>query len=66
MKTYEVKYVDKDGCHHEYEVTAPDVRVAINNTLELCTDAKRILRCYPNQCLTTNGNYQSSPCTHKT
>ena len=47
MKTYEVKCVDEDGCYHDYIVTAPDVRVAINNTLELCPDAKRILRCYP-------------------
>ena len=47
MKEYEVKYVDEDGCHHDYEITALDVRTAINNTLELRKDAKRIIRCSP-------------------
>ena len=54
MITFDVKYVDEDGCHHDYEIAATDVRIAINNTLELCPQAKRILRCTPNQCLTTN------------
>ena len=44
---YEVKYVDEDGCYHDYEIVAPNVRVAINNTLELEPEAKRIVRCYP-------------------
>ena len=47
MKDFEIKYVDEDGCHHDYEITASDTRVAISNTLELCPDAKRIIRCSP-------------------
>lgn len=47
MKDYQVTYLDEDGCHHDYEITAPDTLVAINNTLELCPDAKRIVRCTP-------------------
>ena len=47
MKEYEVKYIDEDGCYHDYQITAPDVRVAINSTLELLPEAKRIIRCTP-------------------
>ena len=44
MKDYDVIYKDEDGCKHEVVVTAPDVRVAINNTFELHTDCKQIIR----------------------
>ena len=47
MIEYDVVYVDKAGDKQEFVVTAPDVRVAINNTLELCPDARRIIRCAP-------------------
>ena len=47
MIDYDVVYVDKEGDKQEFVVTAPDVRVAINNTLELCPDARRIIRCAP-------------------
>ena len=47
MKDYDVLYVDDAGDKQDYVVTAPDVRVAINNTFELCPDARRIIRCSP-------------------
>ena len=47
MKDYDVLYVDDAGDKQDYVVTAPDARVAINNTFELCPDAKRIIRCAP-------------------
>ena len=47
MIDYDVVYVDKEGDKQEFVVTAPDVRAAINNTLELCPDARRIIRCAP-------------------
>lgn len=47
MKDYEVTYVDEDGCHHDYKTTAQDTRAAIYNTLELCPDARRVIRCAP-------------------
>ena len=47
MKDYDVVYIDDSGDKQDYVITAPDVRVAINNTLELCPDAKRIIRCSP-------------------
>ena len=47
MKDYEVVYVDDNGDKQDYVITAADVRVAINNTLELCPDARRIIRCSP-------------------
>ena len=47
MTDYEVKYVDDRGDFQETVVTSSDVRTAINNALELCPDAKRIIRCSP-------------------
>ena len=47
MKDYEVKYLDEDGCHHDQASTAPDVRTAMNNPLELREAAKRFIRCAP-------------------
>ena len=47
MTVFEVKYIDDAGDKQDYEVTATDVRTAINNALELCPDARRIVRCYP-------------------
>ena len=47
MIDYNVVYVDKEGDKQDFVVTASDVRTAINNTLELCPDARRIIRCAP-------------------
>ena len=47
MTTYDVLYVDKEGDKQDFEVTATDVRTAINNIFELCPDAKRIVSCKP-------------------
>lgn len=47
MKNYDVVYIDDRGDKQDYVIAAPDLRVAINNTLELCPDAHRIIRCSP-------------------
>ena len=47
MKDYEVLYIDKEGNKQDYVVTSTDVRTAMNNVFELCTDCKRIIRCAP-------------------
>ena len=47
MKDYDVVYIDKRGDKQDYVVTSTDVRTAINNALELCPDARRIVRCTP-------------------
>ena len=47
MKDYDVVYVDKNGDKQDYVITAKDTATAIDNTLELCPDARRIIRCTP-------------------
>ena len=48
MKDYDVVYIDKEGDKQDFVVTAADVRVAISNTIELCPDCRRVIRCSPN------------------
>ena len=45
MLEFDVVYIDDTGDKQDYTIAAPDVRVAIQNTFELCPDARRILRC---------------------
>nr|BDD47454.1 hypothetical protein 29 [Pelagibacteraceae bacterium] len=45
MKEYTVTYVDKDGDTKTFELMAANSRHAIDSTLELCTDCKRVTRC---------------------
>ena len=45
MNNYFVKYVDDRGDFQETDVTSTDVRSAIDKTLNLSPDAKRIIRC---------------------
>ena len=45
MNNYFVKYVDDRGDFQKTDVTSTDVRSAIDKTLNLCPDAKRIIRC---------------------
>ena len=47
MIDYDVVYIDDRGDKQDYQVTSTDTRTAINNTFELCPDAKRIVRCTP-------------------
>ena len=47
MKDYDVVYIDKEGDNQDFEVTAIDVNTAIANTIELCPDCRRVIRCYP-------------------
>ena len=47
MKDYDVVYIDKEGDKQDFVVTATDTRTAINNTIELCTDSRRVIRCSP-------------------
>ena len=49
MTDFQVKYVDDRGDFQETVITSIDTRTAINNTFELCPDAKRIIRCYPKE-----------------
>ena len=45
MKEYSVVYVDKNGDNQTFEIMAANTRQAIDATLELCTDCKRVIRC---------------------
>jgi len=45
MKEYTVTYIDKNGNNQTFEILAPDTRVAIDSTLELRKDCKRVIRC---------------------
>jgi hypothetical protein len=47
MKEYLAVFVDKQGEQQKSYVTAPDVRTAINNLLELRTDCARVTSCRP-------------------
>jgi hypothetical protein len=47
MKEYLAVFVDKQGTQQKSYVTAPDVRTAINNLLELRTDCARVTSCRP-------------------
>ena len=47
MKDYDVVYIDKEGDKQDFVVTATDTRVAISNTIELCPDCRRVIRCSP-------------------
>ena len=45
MKEYLTEYTDKEGKKQTSYVTAPDVRTAINNLLELRPDCARVTSC---------------------
>ena len=45
MKEYTVVYIDSNGDNKTFEILAPNSRVAIDSTLELRTDCKRVIRC---------------------
>jgi len=45
MKEYTVTYVDHKGDSKTFEIMAPNTRVAIDSTLELRKDCKRVIRC---------------------
>ena len=47
MKEYLAEFVDKHGDKQTFYVTAPDVRTAINNLLELRQDCARVTSCRP-------------------
>lgn len=47
MTDYELVYLDKNGDKQTTKLTARNVDTAINNALELCPDAARIIRCTP-------------------
>jgi len=47
MKDYDVVYIDKIGDKQDFVVTAIDVNTAIANTIELCPDCRRVIRCAP-------------------
>ena len=47
MKDYDVVYIDKEGDKQDFVVTSTDTRTAINNTIELCPDRRRVIRCSP-------------------
>ena len=47
MKEYIAEYTDKQGANQTSNVTAPDVRTAINNLLELRPDCARVTSCRP-------------------
>ena len=51
MKDYDVgHYIDKEGAKNvkqDFVVTATNTRVAISNTIELCPDCRRVIRCSP-------------------
>ena len=47
MKEYLAVFVDKQGAQQKSYVTAPDVRTAINNLLELRQDCARVTSCRP-------------------
>ena len=45
MKEYTLTYIDNKGDTQTFEIMAPNSRVAIDSTLELRTDCKRVIRC---------------------
>ena len=47
MKDYDVVYIDKEGDKQDFVVTAINTSTAIANTLELCPDCRRVIRCAP-------------------
>ena len=47
MKDCDVVYIDKEGDKQDFVVTSIDTRTAINNTIELCPDCRRVIRCSP-------------------
>ena len=47
MKDYDVVYIDKNGNKQTVVVTSIDTNTAIANTLELCSDCRRVIRCKP-------------------
>ena len=47
MTEYLAEFTDKQGVKQKSYVTAPDVRTAINNLLELRTDCARVTSCRP-------------------
>ena len=49
MKEYLAEFTDKNGNKQQSYVTAPDVRTAINNLLELRQDCARVTSCRPKE-----------------
>lgn len=47
MKEYEALYIDDAGDQQEFSLISSDTRTAIQTVLELCPDARRIVRCAP-------------------
>ena len=47
MKDYDVVYIDKEGDKQDFVVTAININTAISNTIELCPDCRRVIRCSP-------------------
>lgn len=45
MREYTVTYIDKNGDDQKFDILAPDSRVAIDSTLELRKDCKRVIAC---------------------
>nr|BDD46801.1 hypothetical protein 53 [Paracoccaceae bacterium] len=45
MKEYTVTYINKHGDTKTFVVVAADTQHAINSTVELCADCKRVIRC---------------------
>lgn len=45
MKEYEVVYIDTGGNKKTFEIMANNTRHAIDSTLELRTDCRRVIRC---------------------
>lgn len=45
MKEYIVTYIDVGGENQTFEIMAGNTRQAIDSTLELRTDCKRVIRC---------------------
>ena len=47
MNQYIAEYFDKRGDRQDIIVTGRDVREAIANTLKLCPDCRRVVKCSP-------------------
>ena len=45
MKNYEIRYIDEDGYHADYEIKSTDARLAMETLFELVPQARRILYC---------------------
>ena len=47
MINYDVRYINSEGEHIDYEIISIDARTAMDNLFKLRPDARRIIRCVP-------------------